>query len=1648
MFAHRQGPGSLSFLGLLCLLLLPWLEGPASGQTILREYWFGIPGTNVADLLNAPTYPYTPSGITYTNLFEGPVNWTNYYGTRMRGYVHPPQTGDYIFWIASNDRSELHLSSDESADNKILIASVATFTGSRVWDQLRDNNYLVQKSLPKRLEAGRLYYIEALQKEDVSGDNLAVGWQLPDGTLERPIPGSRLSPFELPTNAPSILQQPASLTLPEGETARFEVTVEGAVPLSFQWRRNGAILDAPRYPALVWPGITLADHGSRFQCVISNSQGSVTSVVAVLKIGPENVPPTVSQLNPPPNLAVPRLTQVEVTFSEPILGIEAGDLLINGVPATHVTGLLAGPYVFEFPEPLPGLVQFQWSPDHGITDESAAPNAFAGGTWTSIRDPAAEVGDLVINEFLASNQNGLVDENGQAEDWIEIYNRGTNQVNLAGWSLTDDPENPGQWVFPARPLAAHAYLVVYASGRDLKPLGTPYLHTNFKLSGDGEYLGLFSPESPRVPKSQIAHYPEQRNDFSYGLDTQAQWAYFSTPTPRAANSTNTITGIVSPVHFSVGRGYFNAPFNLLLTVPEEGARIVYTLNGTDPTEANGLTYTNALRVTKTLVVRAAAVKTNHLSSLIRTHTYLYGLANNLRALPAISLVTDPNNLTGPTGITGINGGTYVDGVWAFVKAGDYYNPIKKGVAWERPISVEFVQPSDNGGFQAACGIRVHASDYFRPRLTSSSKFSYTLYFRGDYGQGVLHYPWFTNCVVEDFNEIVLRSGSNDQDNPFVKDELVRRLAADTGEVASHGTFVHLFINGVYKGYYNPVERIEKRFCQAWQGGGPAWDVVSQGGQPIEGDRVQFSALQNLFSTRTMTVPANYLEAGRQLDLVNFIDYLVVNAYGANYDWPGNNWRAGRERVPEGKFRFFVWDAEFSFGTYGRLPDHNTFTTELTSGVEIASFYQTLKPSAEFRLLWADRIHKHFFNGGALTDASVSNRFAELRAVMSPVITSGFDNSIATTWIPQRRANLMVHFTGEGLLASSNAPVFSQHGGRVPAGFQLAMTAKAGTIYYTTNGTDPRVMFTGAAAPDALAYTAGNPVRLNVTLLVKARTLSGTNWSALAEAEFEIGRLGSPLRISEIMYNPIGGDAYEFLELQNPSAAPLDLSGISLEGVTYRFPQGATLAAGATLVLGSAMNPAAFAARYPRVAVFGTFGGNLANGGERLALLDKNGNTFYSVDYDDEKGWPKAADGAGYSLSLLDPDGNPDDPLSWRASDAIGGSPGLYEPAPAKPAPEIRLNEIMALNLSAVTNGNDSPDWVELHNASNQSMSLAGWSLSDDGNERKFVLPELASIPAGGYFVVWCDDRTNAPGFHAGFSLNQEGETLFLFDAQTNRIDAVSFGLQIANASLGRMGSDHLWQLTVPTPGATNEAAEVAPATSLALNEWMANPLAGEDDWVELYNRDANRPVALLGLYVGTSSNVVDQIRSLSFLEPGGHLLLIADRKPGVNHLDLKLPATGSLLLLLDSRGLQIDQVSNPAQTEGVSRGRLPDGGGTIVPFPGRATPGAPNYIGNFDGPFLNELMARNLAAVQDTAGRIADWIELYNPRSTDFDLTGMSLSLGRVQPGEWPFPAGTVIPGSSYLVIWCELASASFAFWPGSFLISGYRSSRVRLRSP
>ncbi|MBT3199395.1 MAG: LEPR-XLL domain-containing protein [Phycisphaerales bacterium] len=172
------------------------LEG--SG-TILREWWTGIGGNEIPLLTGSPNYPDNPSGSDELTSFEAPSGWADSYGTRIRGYIHPPTTGNYVFWIATDDNGELWLSTDENPENKQQIASVPGWAGSRDWTK-----FASQESTEMYLVAGRRYYIEALQKEGGGGDNFAVGWRLPDATLERPIPGNRLSPW-VDNTAPYVL---------------------------------------------------------------------------------------------------------------------------------------------------------------------------------------------------------------------------------------------------------------------------------------------------------------------------------------------------------------------------------------------------------------------------------------------------------------------------------------------------------------------------------------------------------------------------------------------------------------------------------------------------------------------------------------------------------------------------------------------------------------------------------------------------------------------------------------------------------------------------------------------------------------------------------------------------------------------------------------------------------------------------------------------------------------------------------------------------------------------------------------------------------------------------------------------------------------------------------------------------------------------------------------------------------------------------------------------------------------------------------------------------------------------------------------------------------------------------------------------------
>jgi hypothetical protein len=334
---------------------------------------------------------------------------------------------------------------------------------------------------------------------------------------------------------------------------------------------------------------------------------------------------------------------------------------------------------------------------------------------------------------------------------------------------------------------------------------------------------------------------------------------------------------------------------------------------------------------------------------------------------------------------------------------------------------------------------------------------------------------------------------------------------------------------------------------------------------------------------------------------------------------------------------------------------------------------------DFKILFADRMYKHLFHEGALSETNTQARWLALSQMIEPAIIgeaarwSDVRYKEGITLEDWQRANALVlaQMEGnsdrlidlarqEGYYPPIDPPAFSQQGGLIERGSTLSLSAPKGTAYYTLDGSDPRVPGTGAISPQALAYR--GPFVLTETTHLKARLYAEDQWSALNEATFVVVAQEAGLRITEIMYNPLGGNDYEFVELKNVGQAEVELANLSFEGIEFTFPP-TTLPLKANEVVVLANNADAFAERYPQVSLGGVYQGQLSNSGEWLAIKDIAGNVITAVEYEDDQSWPISPDGRGDALVLADLEGDPNNPKSWRASSQLHGSPGVDEPGP-------------------------------------------------------------------------------------------------------------------------------------------------------------------------------------------------------------------------------------------------------------------------------------------------------------------------------------------------------------------------------------------------
>ncbi|MDA7529545.1 lamin tail domain-containing protein [bacterium] len=615
------------------------------------------------------------------------------------------------------------------------------------------------------------------------------------------------------------------------------------------------------------------------------------------------------------------------------------------------------------------------------------------------------------------------------------------------------------------------------------------------------------------------------------------------------------------------------------------------LNGTQVTSANETSPPSALvEVTTSTVLRAAAFKAGFRASNVDTQTYLFlddvlnqpaqppgyplpwrsrngstipgdfqmdpdivgsvysreELKESLRDLPTISIVTDVANLFDQQ--TGIQ-----------------VNPQDAGAASERRVSVEMIDFVDGSPIQVDAGMRMNGNASRNP---NRGKHNFRLAFRNEYGAGKLRFPLFgSDAPTETFNQIILRGGNGNswvhpttavrQYGMYIRDQWFRDARFAMGYPEALQKEVHLYFNGLYFGMHHLFERIEEEWtAERFGGKEDDWEGFRiVGGNRIEvikGTQAEVNS-QMLDSWRAVLDAA---EAGdlatveEYLDMDSFIDYLVLNFHAGNTDWDQNNVRAMRRVNPPGKYMFFCHDAERA-GLNG-LSTGNLNINSIThsrSGTEHrpTSINAWLSDNPEYTLRFADRAYKHMFNNGALTPengaAQWDARAQGIRLAMkaesarwgdhadsNPRTLVDFDRGLQreyNTWFPRRTPISISQFRAAGLYPEIDPPVFSQHGGKVSAGSGLLITNDTGDIYYTVDGSDPRLAG-GGIHPNSIKI---NGAKSDQTLIEAGApgwsylddgSDQGTSWREPSYDDSLWGIGNAPLGFGSVNNHPFGG----------------------------------------------------------------------------------------------------------------------------------------------------------------------------------------------------------------------------------------------------------------------------------------------------------------------------------------------------------------------------------------------------------------------------------------------------------------------------------------------------------------------------------------------
>jgi len=542
---------------------------------------------------------------------------------------------------------------------------------------------------------------------------------------------------------------------------------------------------------------------------------------------------------------------------------------------------------------------------------------------------------VYINEFLANNNTNMLDPDYYAfSDWIELYNDSDSDINISGYSISDSLDKVS-WTIPADTvIKAHSYKIIWA---DKKASG---IHTDFSLGRKGEEIAFYDKAGTLI---DYISYKKQKADISYGRNDDLLWEYMI-PSYNSKNRQGLLSNkrTDEPL-FSKEGGFYTSSVTVSLD-SQEGADIYYTTDGSFPNindKSHTMKYTAPIKIDKTTTLRARAYKNGRFQSKDVTNTYLIDHQSDL---PVVTLATNPDYL-------------FDDMIGIYVKGkngvplkqcrASETEPVNYAQDWQRPIHIEFFDEDKKQAFSFNLDIAITGQC-----SRHNPKKSLSLELDSKYGKKSLKYGLYPSKDLEKIKDFRLRTG----DLGFkVRDLVSVALVEDAKLNVDYEAYraVKLFINAKYWGIYNIREKKGLEYLKSNYPDINTSKVDMIGIKVKAGNREAYDELDRYVKSHDLSIDTNYRKVLDEVDIDNFIDYMIIELYSGNNDWPFNNFRVWRERdKPGAKWRWVLEDLDYGFVN----ADANTFDVAQEQGVLTTDLFGALLKNPTFKAKFKKRFN--------------------------------------------------------------------------------------------------------------------------------------------------------------------------------------------------------------------------------------------------------------------------------------------------------------------------------------------------------------------------------------------------------------------------------------------------------------------------------------------------------------------------------------------------------------------------------------------------------------------------------------------------------------------------------------------------------------------